>query len=164
MTGAWAVFSPNQSYRYFLAWPTGVDNERIALGVFANPSTATAEQTDPTVRRWIGYCRACGFGWAWVCNVRAWRETDPKKVPPDPAAIGPENDRHIVQAALGAELVVCGWGKLGGARGPVVLDLLRSAGVVPHALALNADGSPRHPLYLGASLQPSPMSAEVAAE
>lgn len=147
-------------FRYRLYWPTGEQNERIALGIFANPSTATAEETDPTVRRWIGYARRWGFGWASVANARAWRETNPKLVPGGSFAIGPENDEHISAMAREAELVVCGWGHLGGARGPVVLELVRLAGKVPHALKLNADGSPAHPLYLDGSLKPFPMGDE----
>jgi hypothetical protein len=157
---AYAVFSKCQRYRYQLWWPTGLSNKRRALGVFANPSTATAEVLDPTVTRWLNYCAAWGFGWAGVVNVRAWRETDPKALPPDPEAIGPKNDHHIYAAAATSELVVCGWGKLGGERAKHVLDIIRSADKVPHALKLNGDGSPSHPLYLPRDLVPSPMPGQ----
>lgn len=93
-----AIFSPCERYRYFLAWPTGRDNDR-ALGIFANPSTATAEKPDPTVTRWIDYCRRWGFGWAFVCNARAWRHTNPKMVPPDPVGVGPR--QRLPDRALG---------------------------------------------------------------
>ncbi len=154
---AHAIFSPCERYRYQLWWPTGVANTRRALGVFANPSTATAEQTDPTVRRWIGYARDWDYGWAGVVNVRAWRETHPKQLPADPEAIGPDNDRHIIDAVKASELVVCGWGKLGGDQGLYTLGLIIGAGKVPHALKLNKDGSPCHPLYLGSNLKPVQM-------
>jgi hypothetical protein len=165
----WAYFSPCERYRYVLTWPTGyiyepgfVPDERYALFVLANPSTATAEQTDPTVSRCIAYARRWGFGWCRVVNVRAWRETDPRKLPADPLAISdPEapnwNDTVIQQQAVGATIVVCGWGKLAGERGPHVLSLLRDAGVTPHALKVNKDGSPAHPLYLRADALPFPM-------
>lgn len=153
-----AVYSPCERYRYFLAWPTGVDNDRAALAVLANPSTATHLKPDPTVTRWIDYCRRWGYGWAWVCNVRAWRETEPKLVPADPLAIGPDNDYQIAHWAAQAEIVVCGWGKLGGRRGSNVLALIECAGGKrPHALKRNGDGSPTHPLYLRADLRPVPM-------
>jgi hypothetical protein len=144
-------------YRYRLYWPTGIDNERTAVGCFANPSTATAEETDPTVARWIDYCRRWGYGWAGVVNVRAWRATEPKDVPPDPDGIGDDNEKHIAEAVAAAEIVVCGWGKLGGDLGPRTLRLLRDLGYVPMALARNKDGSPGHPLYLKASLKPFPI-------
>jgi hypothetical protein len=153
-----AVYSPCEKYRYFLAWPTAVDNDRAALGVFANPSTATHMKTDRTVDRWIDYCGRWGYGWAWVCNVRAWRETNPKLVPPDPLAIGPSNSDEICRAALRAELVVCGWGKLGGCAVAAALAAIRTAGKTPHALKLNKDGSPAHPLYLRTTLTPFPMA------
>jgi len=152
------VLSDCGRYRYFLAWPTGIENDRAALGIFANPSTATAEQLDPTLTRWSNYCRTWGYGWSWTCNVRAWRETDPKLVPPDPEAIGPENDQHILDRVRWSEIVVCGWGQLGGGRrAREVLELVRFGGKIPHALRLNTDGSPAHPLYLPANLRPVPM-------
>jgi len=113
----WAIFSPCERYRYVLAWPAKKDGHGIALFVLANPSTATAEQTDPTVARCIAYATRWGYGWCHVVNARAWRATDPKLVPSDPLAIGPENDEHIGCQVRLANIIVCGWGKLGGERG-----------------------------------------------
>lgn len=151
------VLSACGRYRYVLAWPTGLDNGRAALGVFANPSTATASDKDRTLTRWIGYCKRWGYGWAMIGNVRAWRETHPELVPADPLAIGPENAEYLRQMALHSELIVCGWGKLGGAQAPETLRILRASGRIPHALTLNADGSPGHPLFLRADLRPFPI-------
>ena len=144
-----AEFSDCEKYRYLLGWPALVDGHGIALFVLANPSTATAEKTDPTVSRCIAYATRWGYQWCHVVNVRAWRETDPRLVPADPLAIGPENDAAIVREVGRAGIIICGWGALGGARGPVVLDLIRKHGGVPFALALNEDGTPRHPLARG---------------
>lgn len=148
---------PWRPYRYVLAWPTGLENDRYALFVLANPSTATPEETDPTVARTIGYARRWGYGWSRVVNVRAWRETDPKCVPADPLAVGPDNWRHVREQAELAGIVVAGWGKLGGELGRKLLADLRGYGVVPHALKFNSDGSPAHPLYLRADAVPFPM-------
>lgn len=150
----WAVFSSCTLYRYVLAWPTGVDDARFVLFILANPSTATEDQTDPTVARCIAYARRWGFGWCRVVNVRAWRETNPALVPPDPIAVGPANVEHVLAQARAAALVVCGWGKLGGVLGPPMLRVLRATGITPHALKLNRDGSPAHPLYLRADAVP----------
>jgi len=157
--GTTALCGPHghQSYRYSLQWPTGVDADTFALFVLANPSKATAEEADPTIRRCIGYARRWGYGWALIGNARAWRETDPDLVPPDPKAIGPYNDDCLRHLLGFSGIVVCGWGKLGGARGPEVLRLIRAAGKVPHALQLNKDGSPAHPLYLRGDLVPVAM-------
>jgi hypothetical protein len=144
-------------YRYLLRIPTGIYDDRVCLFCLANPSTATPLDFDPTVTRTVGYARRWGFGWDWVTNARGWRETDPRMVPADPLAIGPENDEWIARAVEAAELVVCGWGGLGGERGPVVLDIIRRAGKVPHALKMNKDGTPAHPLYLWSGLEPKPI-------
>jgi len=149
-----AVFSECQRYRYLLKYPTDVDSGSIVLFALANPSKATAERTDPTVDRCIDYAKRWGFGWCWVVNARAWRATDPDDVPADPLGIGPENDTWISAAALQAELVVCGWGMLGGARGPIMWKLIKEAGKTPHALQVNGNGSPTHPLYLAKTLLP----------
>jgi hypothetical protein len=89
--------------------------------------------------------------------VRAWAETNPKLVPADPEAIGPQCDEVLEALIWRADLVVCGWGKLGGVRGPAVLDMVRGYGKIPHALKLNKDGSPAHPLYLRSDAKPFTM-------
>lgn len=144
------------SYRYLLEWPAG-GRAGSVLWILANPSTATAEKTDPTIAKCIRYATAWGYSLSRTVNVRAWRETDPDKLPPDPVAIGPQNDASITIAAADADIVVCGWGKLGGARGLEVLALLRGMGVTPHALKLNSDGSPQHPLYIRGDAKPLAM-------
>lgn len=149
-----ADFSRCYRYRYVLRWPAKDGGSGIALFVLANPSTATSEKTDPTVSKCIAYATRWGYAWCHVVNVRAWRETNPKLVPADPLAISEPaepalNDDTIQAEAMRAGIVICGWGALGGERGPQVLTYLRAAGVVPMALALNDDGTPRHPLARG---------------
>lgn len=141
-------------YRYLLRYPTEVDNERICLFTLANPSTATPEEVDPTLTRCRDYAGRWGYGWVWVANVRAWRETDPKLLPFGTKAIGPMNFHYLGEAVAAAELVVCGWGKLGGDHAASVLEIIRQAGKTPHALKLNGDGSPAHPLFLRGDLRP----------
>jgi hypothetical protein len=150
-------YCAGKRHRFVLKWPTGLDNDRVALGCFANPSTATPLELDPTLKRWLRYCRDWGYGWSWTVNVRSWRATDPSDVPDDDLAISRQNNRWIRQSALQAELIVCGWGKLGGQRGAEVLGILRAEGLVPHALRLNKDRSPAHPLYLPANCRPFAM-------
>ncbi len=146
-------------YRYVLRWPTG-EGKGVCLFVLANPSTATQFKLDPTLTRCVDYAKRWGFAWMHVVNVRAWRETNPKLLPPDPLAVGPDNYTWIARCVREAELVVCGYGKLGRKRGIEVLDVIRGAGKQPMALQLNKDGSPQHPLYLLAELKPFPMGAK----
>jgi hypothetical protein len=134
----------------------------VVLWVLANPSVANQTELDPTLTRCERFTRAWGFAEMRVVNVRAWIATDPKAVPKDDAvAIGFHNGAHIIENARTAQLVVCGWGKLGGSAGLRCLQLLRDEKMNPHALRLNGDGSPAHPLYLPGSLKPFPMDGGV---
>lgn len=145
-------YCKGRRYRYTLSIPTGLNDDRRCLFILANPSTATPEELDPTVSRCVNYARSWGYGWCVVVNVRAWRATDPKEVPKDQEAIGPENHNHLLAETAKADLVVCGWGKLGGEQGHHVLRLLscfwRGGGFEIFCLGRNKDGSPKHPLYL----------------
>ena len=149
-----------KQYRYILKIPVS-DKPGVCCFCLANPSKAVVVngvfKSDPTVTRCMGYTRDWGYGTLVVVNARAWRDTDPDKVPGDPEAIGPDNDMWIERAAREADVVVCGWGKLGGERGLAVLELLMRVGKVPHALALNADGTPSHTRGLRKDLKPFPM-------
>lgn len=154
------VLSPCGRYRYWLRLHLSYAGTNVMF-CMANPSKAVVDAgvftSDPTVSRCINYARSWGFGSIIVTNVRAWRETDPKLVPPDPKAIGPDNNMWIHRGAIASDLVVAGWGKLGGARGDECLRIIRYAHKTPHALKLNSDGSPAHPLYLSKSLKPRPI-------
>lgn len=102
-----------------------------------------------------------GYGGLIVTNAFALRSTKPAALRGPIEPIGPENDRHIQKAAADSALVVCGWDKHSDAvtprRGQQILTAIRAAGRVPHALKLNGDGSPQHPLYVGYAVHPTPM-------
>lgn len=151
------VLSACGTYRYQLWYPTGIEDARLCLGVFANPSTATDEEPDPTLTRWLGFSRSWGYGWAGIVNVCAFRATKPKDVPKGKGSIGPDNDYHVRECCKRADVVVCGWGNLAGGRAEHTLGLIREAGKTPLALKQNKDGSPTHPLYLRADLIPRVM-------
>lgn len=169
LTGA--LFSPCRTWRYRL-WRIWDASLPRAVFVLMNPSTATEVDDDATVLRqqrrvqkWaeLGYdIPLCGG--VEVVNVFAWRETDSTLLEGLIASrkdiVGPENDRHILEAVSAAGIVICGWGQPGNQldRGQAVLELLRGAGVKPHALKLNDDGTPTHPLYLAYSMKPIPLA------
>lgn len=162
-----AVLSPCGTYRYHL-WrkiELGVTERgrrlsgRVAF-VMLNPSTADAEQDDPTIRKCIGYARRWGYEWLDVVNLFAFRATDPKELYADEhrfRLVGDDNQRHLSAVCGAASLVVCAWGKHGGHlnRGKSVRYHFGEAGVKLHHLKLNGDGSPAHPLYLKGDLQPT---------
>jgi hypothetical protein len=144
-----AVYSDCERYRYALTrvWdPAGAK----ALFVMLNPSTATELQNDPTVERCERRARALGFGAFRVCNIFAWRETDPAKMRAAPDPVGPGNDAAIAEGCQWADRIVCAWGAHGEHldRGRRVERLMRATGRPLHHLGLTKAGHPRHPLYI----------------
>lgn len=151
-----AVYSDCERYRYVLTREWSAAGR--VLFVMLNPSTATEVQNDPTVERCERRARALGYGAVRVCNIFAWRDTDPKKMRAAADPVGPENDAALADSALWADRIVCAWGTHGAHmdRGPAVEQLLRSTGRDLSHLGLTLAGHPRHPLYIGYSVQPLP--------
>lgn len=158
-----AIISECGKYRYSLTREWG--NGARVLWVMLNPSTADASLDDPTIRCCIGFSQSFSldvndpskstgqrFGSLEVVNLFAFRATDPKDMETAKSngvdIVGPENDRHIVEAASRASLVVAAWGadKLAPLRSVLIRKL-----VAPHelyALGKSKSGAPKHPLYL----------------
>jgi hypothetical protein len=153
-----ARFSSCMKYRFEL-WRQWDEGKPYALFVMLNPSTADEVENDPTVERCQRRALSMGYGGVRVANIFAFRSTDPQGlyVEDDPVGVG--NDEAIVSLATEAGVVICAWGTHGNYldRGKRVLALLRGAGVQPFCLKLNADGTPKHPLYVGYDVQPVPM-------
>lgn len=149
-----AVFSEDGRYRYSLKrrW-----SERpLMVWCMLNPSTADANQDDPTIRRCIGFALRGGYGGIHVVNLMAYRATDPAECLQQFDPCGPENDDYLERAARGTGQVVCAWGT----KAPekiVKRGVSHLAGDVAGAdlicLGTTKNGSPRHPLYV-ARLQP----------
>jgi hypothetical protein len=137
-------------YRYRL-WRTlsqGGARSRV-LFVMLNPSTADAVTDDPTLRRCIGFATAWGFARLEVCNLFAYRSSDPRALRTARDPVGPRNDSVLRQAAQKAELTVVAWGT-GGAlrqRGAYVATTLL-AGCALYCVGHTRAGHPRHPLYV----------------
>lgn len=150
-----ARFSPCGRYRYSLERWWGDETDPLVVCLL-NPSVAGADPSDgdPTVDRQIVRAKRLGAGGLIVVNAYAFISTDPDGLKQalrdgvDP--VGPENDAAILAAARRSKRgVLCGWGKHATllARGVAVMRLLRDAGVELFALKVNADRSPKHPLY-----------------
>ena len=152
-----AVYSPCESYRYALTRIWNPQGRRVTF-VMLNPSTATEVQNDPTVERCERRARALGYGAFRVCNIFAFRATDPKVMRAHPDPIGPANDAAVLEGADWAEAVICAWGTHGAHldRGIAVEALLRASGRPLFHLGLSLAGHPRHPLYVGYDRQPEP--------
>jgi hypothetical protein len=159
-TESGAVFSPCGLYRTAL-WRIWDQARAPLMFSLLNPSTADDRADDPTVTRCRRRAQAGGFGGLIITNAYALRSTDPQALFGAADPVGPGNDDAILDHAQRARLVVCGWGehcdRVRPGRSAELLALIRSVGRVPHALAVNAGGAPKHPLYCSYALQPMPL-------
>jgi hypothetical protein len=152
-----AVFDRRRIYRYELwrRWNSGTRcGTRYVNFICTNPSTADAENDDPTVRKVVKFARAWGYDGLCITNLFAFRATDFRQTMKALDPIGLGNDRHILKIAAGATLVVCAWGRDGAfmCRGSKVREMIRCFD--PHYLRLTRE-QPHHPLYLPDATRPS---------
>lgn len=151
-----AIITACGVYRYQLTrvWNSDL---RPAAFIMLNPSTADAENDDPTIRRCIGFAKAWGCGGLTVVNLFAYRSTDPKAMRGVRDPVGPLNDTYIRAAAEHCHPVVAAWGTHGTLRQratEVKMILLRT-GVSIVSLGVTKDGHPKHPLYVAGKTTPA---------
>jgi hypothetical protein len=140
-------------YRLWRVW-----SEAPCLGVIMlNPSTADAEQDDPTIRRLCRFARRDGFGGIQVLNLFAYRATDPAVLKEAVDPVGERNDSHIESVCRSLEMVVCAWGAHPAARERafqvqrLLLPLRAAWGTQFRCFGLTQGGHPKHPLYVPSS-------------
>ena len=152
-------------YRLWRAW----DASRPTLAfVMLNPSTADHLVDDPTIARCFARAVANNFGRLEVANLFPLRTTNPELLLSHADPLGPRSlaNRAILEAVDRASMVICAWGsaKSAATRAAGVMQLLRITGM--HArlfhLGLNQDGSPKHPLYVPASMRPTSFQLETS--
>ncbi len=141
-----AVFDSTRVYRYRLDRHIG-PSQKTCMFVLLNPSTADESSDDPTIRRCKAFARREGCGNLIVCNLYAYRSTDPRILSLIPDPIGRENRQYIIDAMKDADIIVAAWGSnhLGGEW---VEEVKRLLGFKCRALKINLRGDPGHPLYL----------------
>lgn len=155
MTESGATFSPCRRWRYLL-WRRWDASRPVANFLMLNPSTADEVKLDPTCSRARDYAERWGYGALIVTNVFGWRATDPDNMKAAADPVGPGNDAAIARAARESAIVVCAWGNHGAhrERAKTVVGILLRNNVKLHALRVNANGEPAHPLYLPGKLKP----------
>jgi hypothetical protein len=149
---ATATFSDCGRYRYLLRrrWNEGPNCLFIGL----NPSTATADSDDATVRKCVALARTWGFSGIAMANLFAVRCRYPQILSTHRDPVGPDNDRFLLPAVKQAHTIVAMWGNHGlksygklARRDQYILSLRddwRCIGITKH-------GAPRHPLYVANS-------------
>lgn len=137
-------------YRYRLTRRFGEGPDLVFL--MLNPSTADAEQDDPTIRKCLGFARRLGYGGIVVVNLFALRATDPAALwkAPTGEREGPAN-WAICQSTIRDADVVLAWGAH--ARRVPEKTLHISTYAEQNArrvivLRRLSDGTPAHPLML----------------
>jgi len=105
------------------------------------------------IRRFVAasaFSRRWGFGGLIVCNLFAYRSTDPKVLKTLDDPIGPENWTTIEKAAHACSKTICGWGTHGELKcvGRRMVRFLRENGCAPQCLGTTKSGQPKHPLYI----------------
>ena len=164
-TNSSAKISDCGTYRYELIreWSTSefapnTVKEGQVVFCLLNPSTADAVEDDRTITRCVGFAQDWGYSRLVVVNLYAYRTPDPDELPNCSDPVGANNDEYIIKYAKEADLFIAGWGRKRKrlVRDKIVLDILRSSGIVIKALGVNADGTPKHPLYLSKKTNPRP--------
>jgi hypothetical protein len=91
-----AAFSPCRHYRWWLArcWDPAAP---VVLLIGFNPSLATAQRDDPTLRRLQGFARRWGYGGVEVLNLFARIAASPAALRRSTDPVGSENDRWLEQ-------------------------------------------------------------------
>ncbi|MER9176686.1 DUF1643 domain-containing protein [Mesorhizobium sp. M0955] len=166
-----AVFSYCGTWRYRLDRDFLLPGPTIAFCLH-NPSTAGADNEDPTSRRGIGFARLWGAGKLVYVNPWAGCATNPKDLWSMPDPIGPMNDFHISAVAKAVYetggFFVFAWGAVSPPkhlkysvtrRLKDVEKIVRDHGCEVRSLGVTKDGAPRHPLYLRADTVPAPWPA-----
>ncbi|MCS6909140.1 MAG: DUF1643 domain-containing protein [Anaerolineales bacterium] len=150
-------------YRYWLELRLAGRGPRLAV-ILKNPSTATAEKSDPTVGKVSMWARRSGFGSLLIVNLFALRATHPAALNAvSPACcVGPKNDEYLCAAARWADRLVAAWGNPNGIALERYTHRLRQVSALLQGRALwrvgplTALGQPRHGLWWTESMALAP--------
>ncbi|WP_292042798.1 MULTISPECIES: DUF1643 domain-containing protein [unclassified Brevundimonas] len=148
-----AVFSDDSRHRPLMRrWLGDTFPDRYLMFIGMNPSTADATVNDPTCAREWTFTQREGFDAMVKANVGDYRATHPKMLlEPDVVVSSPANLPTIREQAKGAARVILCHGKLNKAlvpAGQALVQALTEDGIDLWCFGTNADGSPKHPLYL----------------
>lgn len=139
-----AEFSLCRKYRYVL-WRVWDQDLPKAMCIGLNPSTANADNPDPTIQNLIRILRNNGYGSLYMTNLFALVSPYPEdlRACPDPVK---DNDRWLSKMRDFCDVVIFCWGNFKQAeyRAKKMIWNIEK----PMCFGKNANGSPKHPLYM----------------
>jgi len=140
-----AIFSEDRKYRYAL-WRVWNLLRPVLLLIGLNPSDANELKNDPTITRGVVRADRAGFGGLLMANLYGYVSTDPKALLENYNTVGELTDHYLKQMIAISGRQLCGWGSFPPVvqRAPTVLTMIKE----PYCLGINADGQPKHPLYI----------------
>ena len=140
-----AIFSEDGKHRYAL-WRLWSLTKKPLMFIGLNPSTANGSADDPTITRLMARAAREGYGSLLAGNLFALVSTIPSPLAWREDAVGDENDEYLLQMINMAGCTLCAWGSFPEAvkRSATVLSMVKE----PYCLGVNADGNPKHPLYI----------------
>jgi len=141
----WAVFSKCYRYRYVLGrrWASLHEDYSCMHVIMLNPSDATHEIDDPTIRRCIGFAKREGYGGLVVRNLFAFRTPYPAKLILQNDPVGPENPMVLAHKVV-HEIAIAAWGIVP----PKLRKKMPLTPTVGACFGTTKEGWPKHPLYL----------------
>lgn len=141
-----AIFSDDRKYRYAL-WRIWDNTKPLIQFVGLNPSSASEEMDDPTIRRVKRFAKDWGYGGVYMMNLFAIVSTDPTLLLSCPDPLG-DNNKWLNEINGRCKTVLFAWGNF-----PVKGRDIEVMKMFPEAVCLgyNKNGSPKHPLYVAAS-------------
>lgn len=150
-----ASFSDCETFRYTLQRRWNQHSFSLPI-IMLNPSTATEQELDPTIRRCIAFAKREGFGGVHVNNLFAFRSPSPAAMKSATDPVGPGNrealDETLDWATKNGLPILCGWGAHGSFLNQALYLRMRATAVRANLVCLGKTGSgePKHPLYIRA--------------
>jgi len=146
---AGAIFSESKNYRYVL-WRKWDETKPAVMFIGLNPSTANENEDDPTIRRVKRFAFDWGFGTVYMLNLFAYVTAYPEELKKCNDPIG-DNDNWLKEYAKKSDQIVFSWGSFSESkeRAIKVIEMFPNS----KCLVKNRDGSPKHPLYISASIK-----------
>ena len=150
-----AVFSSCFDYRYSITQVWN-DSGKKLLYILLNPSKATEEISDPTLTRCQNRAHRLGYTQFKVCNLFAFRSTNPNLLKSTSDIIGFHNDEILRKSIRWADSIISSWGSLGTIRerNLAVKKILKDSGKPVYHLGLTKNQQPKHLLYISFDVHP----------